>query len=106
MKKQRKYQTRKKNENKFKLPLIIFVVGIIILMISDLGLLDYFSLRRTEKALLSEIQYMKNHLDTLETEYEKLKTDDDYLIQIAREKFRMVKPGEKVFKVIDKRKVE
>ena len=36
---------------------------------------------------------------SLEKEAEKLKFDEKYVEKIAREKFRMVRPGEKVFKV-------
>ena len=35
----------------------------------------------------------------LEKEEEKLKFDEKYIEKIAREKFKMVKPGERVFKV-------
>ena len=37
----------------------------------------------------------------LEKEEEKLKFDEKYIEQIAREKFKMVKPGERVFKVVE-----
>jgi len=106
VKKKRKYQSRKTGNKNYKLILTILIVGVLILMFSDLGLIDYFSLKKTEKALIAEIRYMKNQAVTLKSEYTKLTTDDDYIIQIAREKFRMVKPGEKVFKVIDRRTVE
>ena len=37
----------------------------------------------------------------LEKEEEKLKFDEKYIEKIAREKFKMVKPGERVFKITD-----
>ena len=36
-----------------------------------------------------------------EKEEEKLKFDEKYIEKIAREKFKMVKPGERVFKIVD-----
>lgn len=104
--KKRKYQPKKQGSKNFTLILAIFIVGILILMFSDLGLIDYFSLKRAEKTLVSEIKYIKQQHKTLEDELAKLTTDDNYIIQLAREKYRMVKPGEKVFHVIDRRKVE
>ena len=38
----------------------------------------------------------------LEEEKTKLSNDSKYIEQLAREKFRMAKKGEKVFKVIEK----
>ena len=40
----------------------------------------------------------------LENEKIKLQTDYKYIEELAREKYRMAKPGEKVFKVIPKNK--
>ena len=37
----------------------------------------------------------------IEKEEEKLKFDEKYIEKIAREKFKMVKPGERVFKITD-----
>ena len=44
----------------------------------------------------------KNLLEKLS----QLENDDDYIKQIAREQFHMVKPGEKNFRVLDKRKIK
>ena len=37
----------------------------------------------------------------LKNEKSKIENDLDYIEKIAREKYKMVKPGEKIFKVID-----
>ena len=42
----------------------------------------------------------------LTEEINKIESDDAYLEKIAREKFQMVKPGEKVFRVVDSRKIK
>ena len=51
---------------------------------------------------------MQNHITQLREEREKKKeeknkieNDIDYIEKIAREKYKMVKPGEKIFKVVD-----
>ena len=40
----------------------------------------------------------------LTQELDKLTNDAEYIKKIAQEKFHMVKPGEKVFRVIDRKK--
>ena len=42
----------------------------------------------------------------LNTEISLLENDDEYIKKMATEKFHMVKPGEKIFKIIDKRNVK
>ena len=39
-------------------------------------------------------------------ELDRLENDDEYIKKIARERFHMVKPGEKVFRVVDRRKLK
>ena len=45
---------------------------------------------------------MNDELLFLEDEKTRLKTDFKYIEEMAREKYRMAKKGEKVFKVIEK----
>ena len=42
-----------------------------------------------------------SQIEKLRKEEEKLKFDEKYIERIAREKFKMVKPGERVFKVVE-----
>ncbi len=46
-----------------------------------------------------DINSLRQQIAALEKEAEKLEFDEKYIEKIAREKFKMVKPGEKVFKV-------
>ena len=49
------------------------------------------------------IDYLRNKKITLEDEKTRLKTDYKYIEEMAREKYRMAKKGEKVFKVIEEK---
>ena len=50
---------------------------------------------------------MREEKEELVLEKHRLENDLDYIEKLAREKYRMAKPGEKVFKVIsDKKKAE
>ena len=71
-----------------------------------MGIVKWYQLRKERNRIQAEIdQFIKNEA-ILTDELDRLKNDDDYIKKIAREKFHMVKPGEKVFRVIDKRKTE
>ena len=84
--------------------LTIFGLGIFIF--NDLGLLKWYSLRRERIRIQYEIDELIQREADLTEEISKIKSDDTYLEKIAREKFQMVKPGEKVFRVVDNRKVK
>ena len=79
--------------------------GLGIFVFNDLGLLKWYSLRRERIRIQYEIDDLIQRESHLTEEIAKIKSDDTYLEKIAREKFQMVKPGEKVFRVVDNRKV-
>ena len=82
--------------------MVIIVVGCIsLLLFSDRGLINLWSLKKEKLEIQNEINYLRNQIAMLEKEEEKLKFDEKYIEKIAREKFKMVKPGERVFKVTD-----
>ena len=82
--------------------MVTIVVGCIsLLLFSDRGLINLWSLKKEKLEIQNEINDLRNQIAMLEKEEEKLKFDEEYIEKIAREKFKMVKPGERVFKVID-----
>jgi cell division protein FtsB len=61
---------------------------------------------REEKAEIQQfIVQLREEKIRLESEKILLETDYEYIEQLARERYRMDKPGEKVFKVVPKRKI-
>ena len=82
--------------------MVTIVVGCIsLLLFSDRGLINLWSLKKEKLEIQNEINDLRNQIAMLEKEQEKLKFDEKYIEKIAREKFKMVKPGERVFKVTD-----
>ena len=82
--------------------MVTIVVGCIsLLLFSDRGLINLWSLKKEKLDIQNEINDLRNQIALLEKEEEKLKFDEKYIEKIAREKFKMVKPGERVFKVND-----
>jgi len=97
---------RRKPVNRLPLILFLVLVGVTILLFSDLGLIRWYQLHRQHQQLQAEIARMRAQRSELFREKDRLENDMDYIVRLAREKFRMVKPGEKVFRVIDRRRVE
>ena len=82
--------------------MVTIIVGcIFLLLFSDRGLINLWSLKKEKLEIQNEINDLRNQIALLEKEEEKLKFDEKYIEKIAREKFKMVKPGERVFKVKD-----
>jgi len=84
----------------------ISIFGLGLFIFDDLGLLKWYSLRKDRIRIQYEIDELIERETHLTEEISKIKSDDTYLEKIAREKFQMVKPGEKVFRVVDNRKVK
>ena len=85
---------------------IISIFGLGLFIFDDLGLLKWYSLRKERIRIQYEIDELIQRESHLTEEIFKITSDDIYLEKIAREKFQMVKPGEKVFRVVDNRNVK
>ena len=107
----RNYRSKKRgriNSNRFQQQLIraILVVGSLILLIifffGDHGLYQLYQLRSEKAKIQFTISFLREKKQLLEEEKTKLNNDPKYIEQLARERYRMAKKGEKVFKVIEK----
>ena len=80
--------------------LVLVTLGcVILLFFSDRGLVNLWKLKKEKLDIQQEINFLRQEIAELQKEYEKLQFDEDYIEKIAREKLKMVKPGEKVFKI-------
>ena len=70
-----------------------------LLLFSDRGFVNLWHLKKEKIEIQQDINSLRKQIASLEKEAEKLEFDEKYIEKIAREKFRMVKLGEKVFKV-------
>ena len=98
---------KRKNSNNFSIYslVMIFVVGTFFIIINDSGILKLIEVKREHTRLSKEISTLQAHQIKLNNEIHELKTNAGFIEKIAREKFMMAKPGEKVFKVMDSKKV-
>ena len=100
----------RKNKNKSniqkKVIKLFLLLGIGILLIAfffgDHGLYHLYTIKSERSKIQKEIDHLREKRIVLEDEKTRLKTDFKYIEEMAREKYRMAKKGEKVFKVIEK----
>ena len=84
---------------------IILILGSLLLLLNDMGILKWYQMKKERNNIQIAINQLMLEEKSLMEELDRLENDEEYLKNIAREQFHMVKPGEKVFRVIDRRKV-
>ena len=82
---------------------LLVAVLLIIFVFGDHGLLQLHKLKKEKAKIQIHISQLRENRKILMVEKDRLENDLNYIEKIAREKYRMAKPGEKVFKVIPKR---
>ena len=80
--------------------LLIFSTLIIVFIFGDHGILQLYKLKKERENIQKHIVELRKNRELLTAEKNRLENDLNYIEQLAREKYRMAKPGEKVFKVI------
>jgi cell division protein FtsB len=104
--KSRRKQFIAEAQRKFFRAIILLVVSflIIIFLFGNHGIYQLYKIKAQRKITQKRIEELKTERVLLENEKNRLETDLDYIERLAREKYRMAKRGEKVFKVIPKDK--
>ena len=98
-------KNRRKIKNRLYVLILILVFGFLYLAYNDFGIKKLIAVKKEKYNLQTQIQSLMNQQLAIQSEITKLKLDTMYIEQLAREKFLMVRPGEKVFKVMDSKKV-
>ena len=85
--------------------ILLFCITLLILFIfGDHGLLQLYKLKRDRAIVQAQIAQLRKERERVMVEKNQLENDIQYLEKLARERYRMVKPGEKVYKVIPEKK--
>ena len=74
---------------------------IIVFIFGDHGLLKLYKIKQKRKIIQFNIAKLREEKEKMMGEKNKIENNLDYIEKIAREKYKMVKPGEKIFKVIE-----
>ena len=84
------------------LVLLICLSLIIVFIFGDHGLLKLYKIKSQRKAIQTHIAQLRDEREKAEEKKNKIENDINYIEKMAREKYKMVKPGEKIFKVVPK----
>ena len=86
--------------------IILFIISflMIIFLFGEHSVYQLYKIKSQRNVTQKRIEELKTEIALLENEKKRLQTDLDYIERLAREKYRMAKTGEKVFKVISKEK--
>ena len=83
---------------------LTILISVALVVFNDFGLLKLFQLQRQYRELESSLASLLLQQERLRIDINKLQTDNEYIKKIAREKFMMVLPGEKVYRVEESKK--
>lgn len=78
------------------------IILVIIFFFGDHGVYRLYTIKQERARLMEDINRLRSEQEALLTEKDKLENDLEYIERLARERHRMARPGEKVFKVIEK----
>ena len=110
MKMRNKYKHAKQRlaetQKQFVKGVLILLLGtlVVIFIFGDHGLFQLYKLKKERVEIQDYILKLRKERENLIVEKNLLENNLDYIERLAREKYRMAKPGEKVFKVIPKGK--
>ena len=83
---------------------IVFLICmslVIIFIFGDHGLIKLYKIKSQRKKVQNHITQLREEREKKKEEKNRIENDLDYIEKIAREKYKMVKPGEKIFKVVE-----
>ena len=84
---------------------ILFLIAMslsIVFIFGDHGLLQLYKIKKERAEIQNHISKLRQNREVLIAEKNRLENDLNYIEKLARERYRMAKPGEQVFKVIPK----
>ena len=85
----------------FLLSLGFFLLLVLMAVFHENGILNAYQLEQKQFEIRQENETLRKNNAELRLEIISLKSDPYAIEKIARERFMMVRPGEKVFRVID-----
>lgn len=77
----------------------LLILAFMYLLFNENGILKYIKAKNEIRRLEQEIQNAEMRLHLLQLEIDSLKTSREKIERVAREKYHMLKPTEKVLKV-------
>lgn len=92
----------KKNKIKYFIFLIFFIAGLIYVLFNDSGLLKYLKLKKQLNELNEQISTVNSENKQIQDDIDSLQNKIPAKIEeVAREKYGMIRKGEKTIKIIE-----
>ncbi|MCX8057249.1 MAG: septum formation initiator family protein [Ignavibacteria bacterium] len=83
----------------FWIALVIVLSFLLVMTFSNQGFYEHYLQQKKLAELEARIDSLKKVNDSLSVEIELLKNNPEKIEKVAREKYGMIKPGEKVYKI-------
>ena len=99
----RKQKLQSKNL-KFQFLGLVILAQALFLLFNDFGLINWLKLNSQKITIQNDVEQLLGQQIKLKDEITQLNVDQEYIEKIAREMFMLVKPGEKVFRVVKNKK--
>ena len=96
----------KQLQTKMILSFVLFFILSTIITINDFGLLKLIQLKKNKYNLQHDIYILTEQQKKLNNDINEIQTNPEFVEKIAREKFMMAKPGEKIFRVIEYKQLD
>ena len=100
-----KRKKRKNNKGQLIFSAVLVLLFATIITINDFGLIKLIELKKIKYDLQNNIYVLSEQQKKLNNDITELQTNSQHIEKIAREKFLMAKPGEKIFRVIQYKKI-
>ena len=82
-----------------KIKILLFIVGLGFLIFNEVGIMKLITLYNDNKDVQNHLNQRNIEINNLISEIDKLKNDPEYQKKIARQKYRMAKKDEKIYRV-------
>ena len=76
------------------------LIFLMVFVLSDHGLYQLYQLKKEQRSIEERIARLEKENARLAEERDRLEDDLEYIEKLARERYRMAKEGEKVFRVV------
>tara|TARA_B100001250_G_C19275631_1_gene561053 strand:+ start:173 stop:466 length:294 start_codon:yes stop_codon:yes gene_type:complete len=96
----------KKRKNNFKPLLVTIFICLIWIVFNESGLIKWAQLRYQEEILTQELHNIQLEKENLIQHIDILENDINYIEFLAYSKYKMVKPGEKIFRIKNTKKIK
>ena len=106
MRRIRRIRKKKKDKkNSYKSIWIILLLGFLWVTFNKAGIVKWISLYYQKQKVMNQITELKTKESFIKEHNSKLENDMSYIEFLAYSKYKMVKPGEKIFRIQDSKKI-